>query len=147
MGVRVNPGVVTAGRGLGLSPNIPNLRPPNPYAPQRQRPPSSERTLDPTGSDHYQPWPSPRALPPQPARPWHAHPDPLAASLYCAGLHTPRPPWLRLRLRPPSRRLPYPGHGPPRPAGGPPRARGSHRAVGAEQAARQALTIQPLPAH
>lgn len=46
-------------------------------------------------------------------------PGPLAASSYCAGVRAPRPPRLRLRLRPLSRRPSAPGHRPPRPAGGP----------------------------
>lgn len=100
-----------------------------------------------------QPRPSRWALPPplRPA-PGALTPDPLAASLYCAGAGASRPPQtpLRFGLGPPSCRPPAPGApaAPPRrrtrPA--PAAAAANQRAAGAEPASRQARPIQPLPA-
>lgn len=121
--------------------------PPRPAAPTAAGP----RTL--RSRSRPQPRPSRWALPPplRPA-PGALTPDPLAASLYCAGARASRPPQtpLRFGLGPPSCRPPAPGAPatPPRrrtrPA--PAAAAANQRAAGAEPASRQARPIQPLPA-
>lgn len=113
VGVRGQPRAVTAGRGPGGL---------DPCAPPRQRPLAPEAPRTPAGWDRS-PTPAFSTGAPSTARPAPnaLTPDPLAASLYSAGVRTMRPPRLRLRLslRLPYSRQPYPGNRPPRPAGGP----------------------------
>lgn len=143
VGDPVNTRGVTTGWGPGET---------DPRALPRQRPLAPGRSLDPAGSARPQPGPSPRALPPQPARPqarsprirWLPHCTEPASVLRGRrgsgfGSGSGRCPGAR----------PPPGTGRPAPPADPPRARGSRRqpeAGGAEQAARQAWPIQPPPA-
>lgn len=143
VGVRVHPRAVTAGQGPGGL---------DPSAPPRQRPPAPEAPGTPAGWDRSPTPASPTGAPsPAGPAPNALTPDPLAASLYSAGVRTMRPPRLRLRL---SLRLPYrPPPALPREPAAPPRRRTrpapaaaatNQRAVGVERAARQAQPIQPL---
>lgn len=145
VGDRFNPRAVTAGQGP---------RGPEPCAPPRQRPLAPERTQDRAGSDRPQPGPSPPALPPQPSRlrarspriRWLPHCTPPASVLRGrlgsgfdsgSGCRTAACPTLGTGRPAPPRRWTCPA---------PAAAAANQRAVGAEQAARQAQPIQLLPA-
>lgn len=126
----------------------------DPCAPPRQRPLAPEAPWTPAGWDRSPRRPSPRALPPQPVRPrtrsprirWLPHCTPPApvrcgrpgsgfgSASGCCTAASPTPG--TGRPAPPRRRT--------RPA--PAAAATNQRAAGAEQAARQAQPIQPLPA-